>query len=54
MENFSNDEAVALIKAALESKAIALGGPNSAGTPAAAGKNDAEYLKTLLRALTEK
>lgn len=51
MEAINHNEAIGLIKAALESKAITLGGPASAPTPKAAGERDAQYLIALLMSL---
>ncbi|WP_261938266.1 hypothetical protein [Pandoraea sp. NE5] len=46
--------ALALVKTALESKSITLGGPNSGATYADAGSHDAEYLATLIKTLADK
>ncbi|MEY4416015.1 MAG: hypothetical protein RIQ53_3308 [Pseudomonadota bacterium] len=51
MENFSHNEAVAVIKAALESKAITLRGPAGDSTEELAGAADAAYLIELLKGL---
>ena len=50
----SESNALALVLKAFESKSITLGGPNSAETPEAAGKRDAEYINALLQALATK
>ncbi len=51
METFTAAQAAALIKAALDSKAITLGGPGGGATPASAGQKDAAYLIALLNSL---
>ncbi|EON13141.1 hypothetical protein [Pandoraea sp. SD6-2] len=50
----ARSNALALVKIALESKSIPLGGFNSAATVADAGKQDAVYLATLIQTLADK
>ena len=53
MEHFTQSTALALIKTALESKAITLSGPSAGPSPQKAGERDAEYLKALLTSLQQ-
>lgn len=49
--SLTHQAAYTLVKAAIDSKSIQLGGPNAAGSPEEAGRRDAAYLTALLQAL---
>lgn len=53
METVNSSAAFALVKAALDSKAVTLSGPQGAATPEEAGKKDAAYLIALLSVLVK-